>query len=74
MELNVKADMVLKVMTLLGGTPGFSHQATDIGSKHRAGMIETKERIKTDFLELSLPNDTTSLAFDLDMLGFWKGL
>ena len=45
--------------TLLGlrGTPGFAEQSVEIRTKHRAGMIERKERVEEGLLELALPGD-----------------
>ena len=47
---DVKGDMQLKPLFFLRRAPGASKEAIDVGSEHRAGVIETKQRIKDDLL------------------------
>lgn len=42
-----------------GRAPGATDQATHVISEHGAGVVEAKERIKTDPLELPLTYDTS---------------
>jgi hypothetical protein len=56
----------------LGGAPGFAKQAVDIGPKHRAGMIEAKERVKALLFELPLPKASPSSSGIGSVPGFGK--
>ncbi len=49
--------MVTETFGFFSGAPGFSKKAINICSQHRAGVIEAKERVKTDFFQLTLAGD-----------------
>ncbi len=38
----------------LGRAPRFTHKAVYVGSQHRASVVEAKERVEFDLLELPL--------------------
>lgn len=64
MKGDVDAEVIDEALLCFRRAPGFTKKAVEVSTQHGAGMIERKERIKTDFLELSLARYASSPPFD----------
>ncbi len=59
-HLNIERQMVIQPVPLLGRAPGSAKEPIHVRAKHRARMVQGKEWIKTDLLELTLTGYTTT--------------
>ena len=57
MVLHIKAEVIDQPLPRFARAPGPSKEPVEIGSQHRAGVVERKERIKTDLFEFPLTRD-----------------
>ena len=64
--------MQLQTLGPLGRAPCPPKEPVDVGSNHRAGVIEIKERVKASALELALAHDTAAPSFDSRVVHFLK--
>src|SRR4051812_35078131 len=62
MSHGIKNQMPKEKRHPLGRAPGPPGKARDVGSHHRTGMIERKDGIKADLLELPLAYNRASSA------------
>ncbi len=68
MEARIDGQMIAESFGPLCRAPGFSKQSVYISSEHCAGVIQTKQRIESHFLEFPLPGYTTPLSFESFMV------
>ena len=58
----IDVEQKLEPVGALGRAPRPTAQGLEPIAKHRAGMVETKERVKASAFELSLADDTAAAA------------
>jgi hypothetical protein len=63
-KLRIDSDVKPQSIRDFGGAPSLPKESIDVGSKHRAGVIEAKKRIKAYFFKLPLSDDRSSLSFE----------
>ena len=59
MEVDVKIKVVLELVEAFCGAPGSAKESINVGSQHGGGVVQTKERVPSDFFQFSLPDHAT---------------
>ncbi len=60
--------MITEPRWILRRAPGFSDEAIDVSTQHRAGMVHNEKWIELHFFQLTLTCDASALAFEGEML------
>ena len=66
--VGIDLKVIDKGLNPLGGAPGFAKQAIHVGSKHRTGVVEAKERVIAEVFKLPLA-DHTAPSSEMSLVG-----
>jgi hypothetical protein len=65
--------MITQAFSFFRRAPGFSNETVYIGPGSRKHVVDAEQGIKSYLLLLALAGCRSPLAFECDVLRFWKG-